>query len=71
MKEHQLPVLITVYPIYFSVHSSLAGITLTGYVNPLQMHTFDYISRNIVKVDTMDTVSFQKVVQLNHYIFNE
>jgi len=44
---------------------------VTGYVNPFQLHTFDYQKRNTQKVDFMDTADFQKVVQLCHYIFDE
>jgi len=44
---------------------------VSGYVNPFQLHTFDYRKRNIQKVDFMDTASFQKVVQLYRFIFDE
>lgn len=40
-----------------------------GAVNPLQLYTFDFRARNIQKITTMDTPSFQKVVQLYQYIF--
>lgn len=40
-----------------------------GAVNPLQLYTFDFRSRNAQKITTMDTLSFQKVVQLYNYIF--
>lgn len=44
---------------------------IDGYVNPLQLHTFDFRKRNAQKVDTVDTMFFQKVVQLYNYIFSE
>ena len=44
---------------------------VSGFVNPFQLHTFDYRKRNIQKVDFMDTASFQKVVQLYRFIFDE
>jgi len=44
--------------------------SVDGFVNPFQLHTFDYISRNTQKVGVMDTAIFQKVVQLNQFIFN-
>ena len=44
---------------------------VTGYVNPFRLHTFDYRKRNIQKADFMDTATFQKVVQLYRYIFDE
>jgi len=44
---------------------------ITGYVNPFQLHTFDYQKRNIQKVDFMNNDSFQKVVQMYRFIFDE
>ncbi|MCB5101391.1 type II toxin-antitoxin system PemK/MazF family toxin [Streptococcus mutans] len=45
--------------------------TIDGFVNPFQLHTFDYRARNIQKVGQLDTEAFQKVVQLYHYIFED
>lgn len=43
--------------------------TIDGSVNPFQLHTFDFRKRNVQKIDTMDTLNFQKVVQTYQYIF--
>lgn len=40
-----------------------------GSVNPLQLYTFDFRERKAQKITTMDTTSFQKVVQLYNFIF--
>ena len=40
-----------------------------GSVNPLQLYTFDFRERQAQKITTMDTPSFQKVVQLYNFIF--
>lgn len=40
-----------------------------GAVNPLQLYTFDFRERKAQKITTMDTTSFQKVVQLYNFIF--
>lgn len=40
-----------------------------GSVNPLQLYTFDFRERQAQKIATMDTPSFQKVVQLYNFIF--
>ncbi|MGQ7371409.1 type II toxin-antitoxin system PemK/MazF family toxin [Streptococcus suis] len=40
-----------------------------GFVNPMQLYTFDFISRNASKITQLDTWTFQKVVQLYNYIF--
>lgn len=40
-----------------------------GSVNPLQLYTFDFRERRAQKITTMDTTSFQKVVQLYNFIF--
>ncbi|QBO36079.1 type II toxin-antitoxin system PemK/MazF family toxin [Periweissella cryptocerci] len=40
-----------------------------GYVNPLQMHTFDYQKRQVEKVDVMDSADFVDVWQNLNFIF--
>ncbi|EMC00728.1 type II toxin-antitoxin system PemK/MazF family toxin [Streptococcus mutans] len=45
--------------------------TIDGFVNPFQLHTFDYRARNIQKIGQLDTEAFQKVVQLYQYIFED
>ncbi|GAX47707.1 hypothetical protein RsY01_1308 [Lactococcus reticulitermitis] len=40
-----------------------------GFVNPLQLYTFDYTARKAEKVDVMNTWTFQQVVQLIQFIF--
>lgn len=40
-----------------------------GFVNPMQLYTFDFIARNTSKITQLDTWTFQKVVQLYNYIF--
>ena len=42
---------------------------LDGAENPLQLYTFDFLERQAQKITTMDTPSFQKVVQLYNFIF--
>lgn len=42
---------------------------IDGYINPLQLHTFDYKARNATKITQLDTATFQKVVQLYNFIF--
>ncbi len=42
-----------------------------GYVNPLQLHTFDFTSRHAVKITEMDEYSFAQVVQLYNFIFED
>ena len=44
---------------------------IDGRVNPFQLHTFDYRARDIQKIGQLDTASFQKVVQLCSYIFED
>lgn len=40
-----------------------------GYINPFQLHTFDYRARRAEKVTTLDDYTFAQVVQLYHFIF--
>ena len=40
-----------------------------GSVNPLQLYTFDFRERQAQKITTMDTPSFQNVVQIYNFIF--
>ncbi|MEQ9809199.1 type II toxin-antitoxin system PemK/MazF family toxin [Streptococcus jiangjianxini] len=40
-----------------------------GFVNPMQLYTFDFRARNASKITQLDTWSFQKVVQLYNFIF--
>lgn len=42
---------------------------IDGFVNPFQLHTFDYKSRNVQKITTLDNYAFAQVVQLYNYIF--
>ena len=44
---------------------------IDGYVNPFQLHTFDYKQRRAHKIERMDSASFFKVLQLNQYIFQD
>ena len=41
-----------------------------GYVNPFQLHTFDFRSRNAKYISFMETSVFQKVVQSYQFIFD-
>ncbi|SDO80288.1 mRNA interferase MazF [Streptococcus equinus] len=40
-----------------------------GFVNPFQLHTFDYKARGAEKITILDNFSFAKVIQLNRFIF--
>lgn len=40
-----------------------------GYVNPFQLHTFDFRSRRAEKITQLDDFSFAQVVQLYNFIF--
>lgn len=40
-----------------------------GFVNPFQLHTFDYTARNAKKITVLDDYAFAQVVQLYQYIF--
>ena len=40
-----------------------------GFVNPFQLHTFDYKARRAEKVTILDDFAFTQVVQLNRFIF--
>ena len=43
----------------------LAGISeIDGYINPLQLHTFDYQSRNISKISELDDSTFFDVIRI-------
>ncbi|MDR0299092.1 MAG: type II toxin-antitoxin system PemK/MazF family toxin [Streptococcaceae bacterium] len=42
-----------------------------GFVNPFQLHTFDFRAREAEKVGFMKTAAFFRLVQLYHYIFEE
>lgn len=44
-------------------------IEVTGYVNPLQMHTFDFCKRNAEFICQMNSVDFFKVKQRYMMIF--
>lgn len=40
-----------------------------GYVNPFQLHTFDYKVRQAEKITVLDDYAFAQVVQLYSFIF--
>lgn len=41
-----------------------------GYVNPFQLHTFDYRARQAEKITVLDDYAFAQVVQLYNFIFD-
>lgn len=42
---------------------------IDGYVNPFQLHTFDYRARNAQKITILSDYAFAQVVQLYQFIF--
>lgn len=40
-----------------------------GFINPLQLHTFDFKARRAVKIAKLDDYAFAQVVQLYRFIF--
>ena len=44
---------------------------IDGWVNPFQLHTFDFRERSADFISQMPTADFQKVVQLYSYIFED
>ena len=40
-----------------------------GFVNPFQLHTFDFVIRKAVKITELDDYAFAQVVQLYNFIF--
>lgn len=41
-----------------------------SYVNPFQLHTFDYRARQAEKITVLDDYAFAQVVQLYNFIFD-
>ena len=41
-----------------------------GFINPFQLHTFDYKTREASKIAELDDFAFAKLIQLIQYIFD-